>query len=185
MPHILPTCIAELVSDAESDGVSFCTPASGDSTCAGRRMVEGFIVAAAVKHADDGSWIQVTGCIDPTKSSLDPSDTGGQMDVRFPNGAQCTFGGYGASFIELFVLCILLVYVALMRPLSFHVASESSPRQTGSVYVAAPPQMIRSIAIRTETERGVRMLSLEHTISPSSVPVARNAPLGGLPRALR
>ena len=26
------------------------------------------------------------------------------MDVRFPNGAQCTFGGPGASFIELCVL---------------------------------------------------------------------------------
>ena len=25
------------------------------------------------------------------------------MDVRFPNGAQCTFGGSGASFIELCV----------------------------------------------------------------------------------
>jgi hypothetical protein len=25
------------------------------------------------------------------------------MDVRFPNGAQCTFGGWGASFIELCV----------------------------------------------------------------------------------
>jgi hypothetical protein len=26
------------------------------------------------------------------------------MDVRFPNGAKCTFGGYGASFIEQSVL---------------------------------------------------------------------------------
>jgi len=25
------------------------------------------------------------------------------MDVRFPNGAQCAFGGPGASFIELCV----------------------------------------------------------------------------------
>jgi hypothetical protein len=25
------------------------------------------------------------------------------MDVRYPNGAQCTFGGQGASFIELCV----------------------------------------------------------------------------------
>jgi hypothetical protein len=47
--------------------------------------------------------VQVTGCLDPSKSTLDPSDAGGQLDVRFPNGAQCTFGGYGASFIELCV----------------------------------------------------------------------------------
>jgi hypothetical protein len=29
------------------------------------------------------------------------------MDVRYPNGAQCTFGGQGASFIELCVLVVL------------------------------------------------------------------------------
>ncbi|GJE85408.1 hypothetical protein PsYK624_014870 [Phanerochaete sordida] len=98
---LLPSRQGELVSDAESDGVSFCTPTSGDSSCTGQRMQGGFIVAAALQHADDGSWVQVTGCIDPSKSLLDPSDAGGQMDVRFPNGAQCTFGGYGASFIEL------------------------------------------------------------------------------------
>jgi hypothetical protein len=32
---------------------------------------------------------------------MDPNDTGGQLDVRFPNGAHCTFGGVGKSFIEL------------------------------------------------------------------------------------
>jgi|SRR5882762_6869255 len=36
---------------------------------------------------------------------MDQSDSGGQMDVRFPNGAQCTFGGKGASFIQLLVSC--------------------------------------------------------------------------------
>lgn len=64
-------------------------------------MQDGFIMAAAVRSADDGSWVQVTGCINPAKSLLDPADEGGQLDVRYPNGAQCTFGGYGASFIEL------------------------------------------------------------------------------------
>src|ERR1700742_4973160 len=44
---------------------------------------------------------QVTGCVDPTHfPGMSPSDEGGQFDVRYPNGAQCTFGGYGASFIE-------------------------------------------------------------------------------------
>ena len=92
-------------------------------------MQDGFIAAAAVAHAEDGSWIQVssrshikavrtiqccflsgscphpqvTGCLDVAHSHLDPSDSGGQFDVRFPNGAKCTFGGYGASFIEQFV----------------------------------------------------------------------------------
>ena len=96
------------------------------------------------------------------------------MDVRFPNGAQCTFGGYGASFIELFVLSALLVYVALMCPIALHAASESNPRLTGSVCVAVPLRTIKSIAIRIETERGARMPSLERTTSPSSVSVARN-----------
>jgi len=99
---LLPGRQGELVSDSESDGVSYCTPGSSDPTCANQiKMSVGFITAAAFEQATDGAWIQVTGCMDPSKSTLDPSDAGGQLDVRFPNGAQCTFGGYGASFIEL------------------------------------------------------------------------------------
>ncbi|KAG2067135.1 hypothetical protein BDR04DRAFT_1159429 [Suillus decipiens] len=43
---------------------------------------------------------KITGCLDPGKFHFAQDDAGGQMDVRFPNGAKCTFGGYGASFIE-------------------------------------------------------------------------------------
>ncbi|KAI0353876.1 hypothetical protein OH77DRAFT_1457380 [Trametes cingulata] len=97
---LLPDRPGELISDAESDGVAYCTPDSTDAACA-RRVEDGFIRAATVTTSDDGAYIQVTGCLDVSKSSLDPSDSGGQFDVRFPNGAQCTFGGYGASFIQL------------------------------------------------------------------------------------
>ncbi|RDX51638.1 hypothetical protein OH76DRAFT_1401050 [Lentinus brumalis] len=97
---LLPNQPGELVSDAESDGAAFCTPGSSDSSCT-QRFEDSFVRAARVTKADDGAWIQVTGCLDLSKSSLDSMDTGGQFDVRFPNGAQCTFGGYGASFIEL------------------------------------------------------------------------------------
>jgi hypothetical protein len=45
-------------------------------------------------------WDKVTGCLDTSKFDFAPADKGGQFDVRYPNGAQCTFGGYGASFIE-------------------------------------------------------------------------------------
>ncbi|KAL1948723.1 hypothetical protein VTO73DRAFT_10529 [Trametes versicolor] len=156
---LLPDRPGELISDAESDGVAYCTPDSASPAC-GKRVAEGFIRAAAVTTSDDGAYIQarsfpllsrpdrygrqslsaggryaapddatlflkgasvvvaesapsspgpdtlygvrmVTGCLDASKSSLDPSDTGGQFDVRFPNGAQCAYGGYGASFIQL------------------------------------------------------------------------------------
>ncbi|TBU47099.1 hypothetical protein BD309DRAFT_952578 [Dichomitus squalens] len=97
---LLPGRDGELISDAESDGVAFCTPASGDATCQ-RRMSDGFISAAHVERSGDSKWIQITGCLDVSKSHLDDSDSGGQFDVRFPNGAKCTFGGYGASFIEI------------------------------------------------------------------------------------
>ncbi|KAA1475036.1 hypothetical protein DENSPDRAFT_841754 [Dentipellis sp. KUC8613] len=97
---IMPGNPGELVSDAEADGISFCTPGTADPGCT-NRLPDGFITAAAIAKADDGSWIQVTGCLDTSKFHLDPSDTGGQFDVRYPQGAQCTFGGYGASFIEL------------------------------------------------------------------------------------
>ncbi|KAI0367436.1 hypothetical protein BV20DRAFT_1045643 [Pilatotrama ljubarskyi] len=99
---LLPDRPGELISDAESDGVAYCMPDtdSTDATCL-RRVQDGFIRAAAVTTSDDGAYIQVTGCLDVSKSMLDASDSGGQFDVRFPNGAQCTFGGYGASFIQL------------------------------------------------------------------------------------
>ncbi|KAI0690500.1 hypothetical protein C8T65DRAFT_711627 [Cerioporus squamosus] len=97
---LLPNRPGELISEAESDGVAFCTPGSSDSSCT-QSFRDGFVSAAKVATSDDGLWIQVTGCLDMNKSNLDPSDTGGQFDVRFPNGAQCTFGGYGASFIQL------------------------------------------------------------------------------------
>ncbi|KAF8469258.1 hypothetical protein DFH94DRAFT_774092 [Russula ochroleuca] len=97
---LLPAMSGELVSDAERDAKSFCTP-NGSSDLCTNRMPDGFITAAALTSANDNSWIQVTGCIDSTKFQLDPNDAGGQFDVRYPNGAQCTFGGRRASFIEL------------------------------------------------------------------------------------
>lgn len=63
-------------------------------------MSAGFITAAAISKSPNNDWIQVTGCIDPSKMSLAPDDDGGQFDVRFPNGAQCVYGGYAASFIQ-------------------------------------------------------------------------------------
>ncbi|KIK97203.1 hypothetical protein PAXRUDRAFT_136817 [Paxillus rubicundulus Ve08.2h10] len=86
----------ELVSDAEDDGVVFCTSGSG---CA-NPFPTGFITGSAVAEAADGSYIQITGCMDSSQFPFAQGDDGGQFDVRFPNGAQCTFGGYGASFIE-------------------------------------------------------------------------------------
>ncbi|KZT18668.1 hypothetical protein NEOLEDRAFT_1079537 [Neolentinus lepideus HHB14362 ss-1] len=90
----------ELISDAEHDGSAFCTPRSEASQCS-KRLPDDLIRAAAVERASDGSWVQVTGCMDSSKYPFAHNDDGGQFDVRFPNGAQCTLGGYGASFIEL------------------------------------------------------------------------------------
>ncbi|TFK46553.1 hypothetical protein OE88DRAFT_1610507, partial [Heliocybe sulcata] len=89
----------EMISDAEHDGSTFCTPRSQAPGC-NKRLPDGLIRAAAVERASDGSWVQVTGCLDSSKYPFASSDDGGQFDVRFPNGAQCTTGGYGASFIE-------------------------------------------------------------------------------------
>ncbi|KAG5639063.1 hypothetical protein H0H81_007321 [Sphagnurus paluster] len=97
---ILPDTPGELIGDAEAHGKSYCTPGSSAPDCI-NKFGEGFITAAAYEASDDGAYVQVTGCIDPTKFHLDPTDGGGQFDVRYPNGAQCTYGGYGASFIEL------------------------------------------------------------------------------------
>ncbi|KAF8577360.1 hypothetical protein K439DRAFT_1418292 [Ramaria rubella] len=95
---LLPRHPGESISGAEGDAVSFCY---GSSVCQDV-MPNGFITGANVTGGTSGSahWIQVTGCIDPSKSNLSADDGGGQYDVRFPQGAQCSFGGYGASFIE-------------------------------------------------------------------------------------
>ena len=51
---------AELISDAESDGVSYCTGNTSEASCADRpSFPAGFISAAVVHESDDGSWIQV------------------------------------------------------------------------------------------------------------------------------
>lgn len=57
-PRRAPVARAELISDAESDGVSFCTPESTDETCE-RRVQEGFIRAAAIEKSAGGTYIQV------------------------------------------------------------------------------------------------------------------------------
>jgi len=87
------------IADSEADAQSYCI----GNGCNGVPMLaQGFITAADVQSGGSGSgrWIQVTGCINPSAMGLDANDQGGQYDVRFPNGAQCSFGGYGKSFIE-------------------------------------------------------------------------------------
>lgn len=53
----------ERVSDAEADGVSFCTPGTTSSDNCGRTLPDGFITAAVVERSDDGAWIQVSASI--------------------------------------------------------------------------------------------------------------------------
>ena len=55
---IEPFIIIELVSDAENDGVAFCTLNDSGYPCK-NKMPDGFITAAAVASANDNSWIQV------------------------------------------------------------------------------------------------------------------------------
>jgi hypothetical protein len=56
---IKPFIFAELVSDAEMDAKSFCTPEGSSYLCT-NRMPGGFIIAVALARASDDSWIQVT-----------------------------------------------------------------------------------------------------------------------------
>lgn len=125
----------------------------------------------------------MTGCLDISKSILDPSDDGGQLDVRFPNGAQCSFGGYGASFIELCVLIVghisafsalltqrfvppltylHVIILILVLNLHFHV----------SVSGAARNPMIKHIAILIRTVLDAPRPSPGNTNSPNSVLIA-------------
>ncbi|KAF8431093.1 hypothetical protein L210DRAFT_3561208 [Boletus edulis BED1] len=93
---LLPQNSGEMVSDAEEGGIAYCTDGSG----CGNPFPNGLITGAAYSASADGSYVQITGCMDSSKFPFADNDDGGQFDVRYPNGAQCTFGGYGASFIE-------------------------------------------------------------------------------------
>jgi hypothetical protein len=50
--------VSELVSDAEMDAVTYCSPGSSSDLCE-NRMPDGLITAASVTRAEDDSWIQV------------------------------------------------------------------------------------------------------------------------------
>ncbi|KAG2156953.1 uncharacterized protein EDB93DRAFT_878165 [Suillus bovinus] len=93
---LLPSRDGEYISDAETDATAYCT---NGSNCQNTFSAD-FITGAIISEASDGSYKQITGCLDPGKFHFAQDDAGGQMDSRFPNGAKCTFGGYGASFIE-------------------------------------------------------------------------------------
>ncbi|KAG6849237.1 hypothetical protein H0H93_010253 [Arthromyces matolae] len=56
---ILPENPGELIGDAESDGVAFCSPSSDPSGCDGKKFPEGFVTAAAYTASEDGAYIQV------------------------------------------------------------------------------------------------------------------------------
>ncbi|PBK89966.1 hypothetical protein ARMGADRAFT_1167292 [Armillaria gallica] len=92
---LMPRNSGQPVSSSENDAIVYC---SSGSSCA-YTLPDGFITAAEVYNVE-GSYVQITGCMDPSKMSMSSKDDGGQFDVRYPNGAQCTLGGYGASFIE-------------------------------------------------------------------------------------
>ncbi|KAK0220152.1 hypothetical protein IW262DRAFT_1272760 [Armillaria fumosa] len=92
---LMPRNSDKPVSSSENDAIAYC---SSGSSCA-YALPDGFITAAEVYNVE-GTYVQITGCMDSSKMSMSSKDDGGQFDVRYPNGAQCTFGGYGASFIE-------------------------------------------------------------------------------------
>lgn len=89
----------EQISDSENDAIAYCSSPSSDCE-SGRTFNDGLIKSAEITAGPGGAYVQVTGCLDSSKFPFAQDDSGGQLDVRFPNGAQCSFGGYGASFIE-------------------------------------------------------------------------------------
>jgi hypothetical protein len=95
----------------------------------------------------------VTGCINSTVYGFDENDQGGQFDVRYPNGALCTHGGYGASFIEQYVSLILVTSYGLSSSYL-----ESNRRHHVSAFDAVPRQTTKRTAIATKTALDVLLL---------------------------
>ncbi|KAJ7584623.1 hypothetical protein C8J56DRAFT_1166652 [Mycena floridula] len=95
----------QLVSESESEATSYCSNTADPSCAYQQPFPEGLIESVNFDSdpATEGppAWIQATGCLKSDNGYVDPKDDGGQYDIRYPDGAQCTFGGYGASFIQL------------------------------------------------------------------------------------
>jgi hypothetical protein len=86
-----------LISDTEWDGKAFCMGDAPDATGAGK-LASGFITSA--HYVKEDAYVQITGTIDPTKENLDPTDDGGQYDVKAPTGATCAGWDYFVNLIE-------------------------------------------------------------------------------------
>ncbi|KAF9014608.1 hypothetical protein BDZ89DRAFT_1166761 [Hymenopellis radicata] len=77
---LAPATPSQSIADAENDAIAFCS--SGSSRQCDNIIPDGFITAAAVEYADDGSYVQITGCIDPSKFDMSPTDDGGQIGTQ-------------------------------------------------------------------------------------------------------
>lgn len=79
--------------------------------------------------------------------------------MRFPNGAQCAFGGYGASFIELCVQSFNLTISTFLFCMASKLEEddsdalivESNQLCLASVFAAAQLPMIKNTVIRIKT----------------------------------
>ncbi|KAI8890976.1 hypothetical protein K501DRAFT_235875 [Backusella circina FSU 941] len=86
-----------LISDTEWNAQAFCHGKAPKATNAGK-LESGFIQSAHYVKTKD--YVQITGQIDPSKANLDPTDEGGQYDVKAPKGATCAGWTYFVNLIE-------------------------------------------------------------------------------------
>ncbi|KAI7876730.1 hypothetical protein K492DRAFT_134936 [Lichtheimia hyalospora FSU 10163] len=86
-----------LIADSETEADAFCMGSTPKATGADS-IPSGFIQSAHFVATDD--YVQVTGQIDPSKANLDPTDGGGQYDVKAPDGASCAGYEYFVNLIE-------------------------------------------------------------------------------------
>lgn len=93
-----PTDSADrLIADTEWNAQAFCLGNAPKAKNAGT-LPSGFIRSAHYVATDE--YVQVTGQIDPTKANLDPTDDGGQYDVKAPKGSTCAGWKYYVNLIE-------------------------------------------------------------------------------------
>lgn len=86
-----------IISNTEWNAQAYCMGNTPEATNA-NKLPDGFILSAHYVATDD--YVQITGQIDPSKAQLDPSDDGGQYDIKAPNGASCVGYDFFVNLIE-------------------------------------------------------------------------------------
>ncbi|CAG8522842.1 6365_t:CDS:1 [Dentiscutata erythropus] len=95
----LPKTAGQDIGSSEDDAVTFCRNIPTANAPGAQQYPPGFILSAHFYKDDANGFVQVTGRLD-NSIYVDPSDGGGQYDIKAPGGASCFGFSRFVSLVE-------------------------------------------------------------------------------------